>query len=292
MDLGKTMSIIYIALLCLLLVIGLFMLAIHIGFRATREPNQRTPLDFNLLYDVLSIHTNHQAKLAAWWIKGQSKHSIILIHGWGANKSALLPLASALHKTGLNILMLDAHNHGDSDKRGTPSMPKFAEDIEFALHWLKTHQSKLCQKCFVLGHSVGAAATILSASRNNQADGYISIASFAHPKLMMQRHLKKIAKFPIIVKIINHYVQWVIGYSFDDIAPVNNLQKITKPVLCLHGNQDTVIPVSDFYMLCQSNHKNLECSEIPEADHDSIELIQQHFHKIENFIQAILNKTP
>ena len=278
-----------ILLLCVLFIGLLLVLAIHLGFRAPREPNQVQPSEAGLVYQAVEFDSASRVQLSAWWLPAQSQstHSIVMIHGWGSNRSALLPLAKSFVAAHWNVLMVDAHNHGDSEGKGDSTMPKFSLDLDAGIAWLKQAHPQQSNTIVAVGHSVGAAATLLSAARTHSADGYIAIASFAHPRLMMQRYLGGLAKIPFLSQFILSYVQWAIGHNFDDIAPVNSVQKVQAPVLCLHGNQDSVIPVDDHYWMCQQANRWVECVEIDGADHDSIELIDQHFPVIEKFLQAV-----
>ncbi|BBP43441.1 alpha/beta hydrolase [Thiosulfativibrio zosterae] len=275
-----------------LLLIAAFLVAIHISFRAPRCPNLEQPTAYDLPFKLIAFKGLQGTLLSAWWIEAAQKSdtTVLILHGWGANKSMMLPLAKPFYAAGFNVLLIDAHNHGDSQKRGVSNMPKFAEDLNSAINWLQKHYPTENQKQIIVGHSVGAAATLLAASQDIHANAFIAISSFAHPKLMMQRYLKRLDVFPGLVTLISSYVQWVIGYRFDTIAPVNTLQQIHKPVLLIHGDADQVIPLSDHLLLCQAAAKqSVECLEIAGADHDSIDKIELHFNKVLNFIEKYLN---
>jgi dipeptidyl aminopeptidase/acylaminoacyl peptidase len=71
----------------------------------------------------------------------------------------MLPFAALLHRAGLAVLLLDARNHGDSDDDSFSSIPRFAEDLEQGLGWLARQPRIDPQRLFLLGHSVGAAAS-------------------------------------------------------------------------------------------------------------------------------------
>ena len=281
---------IYLILLPILLVVGLIV-AIHLSFKAPRFSNDLDPNNEGLDYQTYEFTGNQQSQLSAWWIPSieSSNTTVLLIHGWGANKSMMLPLAKPFHTAGYNLLVMDAHNHGDSQKRGVSTMPKFAEDVQSGADWLMQNKPTESQKLIVVGHSVGAAAVLLAAAKELKADIFIAIASFVHPKLMMQRHLSKLQAVPGLVKGISSYVQWVIGHKFDDIAPSTSVTKIKVPTLLVHGDADKVIPLDDHHMLCNvAKKEHIECLQIPDADHDSIDKIEQHFSSINEFIERHL----
>lgn len=277
--------------MALLLLAIAFLLAIHIGFRAPRIPNDRTPMDLGLPYDSIMIKGQKGCLLSAWWLptSGTSMVTVVIIHGWGVNKSMMLPLAEPFYKRGMNTLLLDVHNHGDSDQRGVSTMPKFAEDLSSAVAWLRSEKHQESRKVIMLGHSVGAAATLLAASNDSDVQAVISLASFAHPKSVMQRQLRKINWIPGLVWLVIHYVQWVIGHRLDDIAPVNTIKYIDSPVLLAHGDCDQVVPLSDHKRLCQSAYEKpgVRCLTLTDTDHASIEKIQMHFDEIDHFLCAI-----
>ena len=282
---------IYLIFLPILLILG-FIVAIHLGFKAPRLSNNALPIDYALDAQTYTFTGQQGSQLSIWWINALQPcaTTVVILHGWGANKSFMLPLAKPFHKAGYNLLLIDAHNHGDSEKRGVSTMPKFAEDLESALHWLNQNKPKSGQQTIVVGHSVGAAAVLLAAANGLKATVFISLASFVHPELIMQRTLKKLKPVPGLIPLISNYVQWAIGYKFDVIAPITSIKKIAQPTLLVHGTEDSVIPLSDFHLLCNATQKeNIKCLEIPEAGHDSIDKIEAHFNELHDFIKKHLN---
>ena len=214
---------IYLIFLPILLILG-FIVAIHLGFRAPRLSNDALPIDYALDAQTYTFAGQQGSQLSIWWINAvqPSDTTVVILHGWGANKSFMLPLAKPFHQAGYNILLIDAHNHGNSEKRGVSTMPKFAEDLESALHWLNQNKPKACQQTIVVGHSVGAAAVLLAAAKGLKATVFISLASFVHPELIMQRTLKNLKPLPGLIPLISNYVQWAIGHKFDVIAPITS----------------------------------------------------------------------
>jgi len=215
----------------------------------------------------------------------QSDQWVVMLHGWGGNAQMMLPLVRPFHAAGWNTLVFDARNHGSSEGHGPSSLPRFAEDVEHVVEWLNEKTSGAKPRIALLGHSVGAGAVLLAASRRRDIAAVISIAAFAHPDRMMRRYLSRWYLPAFIIAAILRYVQWIIGHRFDLIAPLNTVCNIDCPVLLIHGQQDATVPLDDaheIYQHCQ--RENIELLEIEGADHDSVELIEQHAHRLIHFL--------
>ena len=102
----------------------------------------------------------------------------------------MLPFASLLHREGYAVLPLDARNHGDSDHYTFFSMQRFAEDLEHGLDSMRQQPRIDPQQLFVLGHTVGAGAVLLVASRRHDLAGVVSISALAHPVDFMRSKMQ------------------------------------------------------------------------------------------------------
>ncbi|WP_052063457.1 alpha/beta hydrolase [Nitrincola sp. A-D6] len=221
--------------------------------------------------------------LEGWWLAdAKAQGQVILTHGWGANRRALFPLAPMLLAAGWNVLLFDARNHGNSDEDTFSSMPRFAEDIDAAIAWLNDTQGQ--RPIALIGHSVGAAATLLAASRRNDIAAVVSLSSFAHPADMMKRWLveKGIPFYPLGWYVLR-YVERIIGYRFDRIAPLESITRISCPVLLVHGDSDTVIPLEDAYLLASKTDNVL--LRVVAGGHDLTPSIVEHGEELVDFLQ-------
>jgi pimeloyl-ACP methyl ester carboxylesterase len=248
-----------------------------------------SPADFGISYLDINIPTKRGKELFAWWLPAtNSSPTIILLHGWGSNAELMLPLAVPLHHAGMNVLLLDARNHGRSDTDNFSSMPRFAEDVSEAIDWVK-HQSNLQNDHLVLlGHSVGAAAVLLEASRRDDIAAVISLATFAHPEWMMRRYLGRFPFPRLFVNGVLRYVERVIGHRYEAIAPMHTTCLVKCPVLLVHGTADETVPVSDALAIRdQCNKNSIELLLIEGADHESVDKIEEHAEELIAFLMRI-----
>ncbi|MGS2742131.1 alpha/beta hydrolase [Halomonas sp. LS-001] len=262
---------------------------LHRELAAPREAVGDVLSAFGLEGETVHFTTQGKRMLEAWWLPVKTpRGQVVITHGWGANRATLLPLAPLLMAAGWSVLLIDVRNHGNSDSDTFSSMPRFAEDIEAALHWLKRHQAPL--PTALIGHSVGAAATLLSASRRDDIVAVVSLSSFAHPDGMMRRWLaaKGLPFFPLGWYVIR-YVENVIGHRFDDIAPLTTLPLIRCPVLLVHGEDDEVIPLSDAQHLAEKGGANAVLRVVP-GGHDLTDSLARHGDELMAFLNAAVGE--
>jgi len=266
--------------------------AIRRGFRAPRVVEHGDPAQLGLRYHEVSIPTANRRHLFGWFVPASCDGpapAVALLHGWGGNAEMMLPLAALLQRAGYSVLLFDARNHGRSDADSFSSLPRFAEDLDHALDWLARQPEVDPQALIALGHSVGAAAVLLAASRRRDVAAVESIASFAHPRSMMRRYLDtyRIPQSPLGA-YIDWYVQRVIGHRFDAIAPTMSIRGICCPVLLVHGADDTTVLVEDAHAIyAERGGEHVRLLVLP-GDHESFDETQAHVVELVAFLDHVI----
>lgn len=257
--------------------------------RAFAPPDRDTsqaPSDLGLPEQQIWLQNNNGTKLHGWFIPVQGPApAVIVLHGWGGNAGLMLPLAPYLHAAGYHALFLDSRNHGRSEHERFTSMPRFAEDLEVAAQWTRSHAE--VTSIGVIGHSVGAGAAILSASRSDYFDAVVSVSAPAHPGEMMREQMTSIPG-PFLT-IMFGAMQHLIGYRFDDFAPRNRITDIDSPVLIVHGAEDDVVPVSSLHQLSEAK-PDAETLVVPDAGHSDLAPFEPHVADITEFLDRNLRR--
>ena len=207
----------------------------------------------------------------------------------------MLPLALPLYRAGLNVLLLDARNHGLSDSDTFSSLPRFAEDVADAIDWVREQSTDPTGSIVLLGHSVGGGAVLFEASRRHDIAAVISIAAFAHPEWMMRRYLDRFRIPGLVTGWVLRYIEWIIGYRYDAIAPIYTACRVPCPVLLVHGTADETVPVADALAIRNAcSNKSLELVLLNNAHHDSVESIEEHADTLISFLTraGLFGQTP
>lgn len=227
----------------------------------------------------IAFPTADNAACRGWLVApqhGAPDSCIVLAHGWNSNALRLAAWVQPLLHQGHSVLLYHARGHGDSDPTPVCTLRQFAEDLDAAVLFAASTAPRVA----VLGHSLGAAAAILTAAgarsegrpqARSSLKATVAIAAPAHPvpatlDLLRSQGLPAEA----ILRRAGAYVEALMGCSFDDIAPVNHVHAVKAPVLIIHGTADPVVPPAHFYRLSEAASPAIETRVIPGADHESV----------------------
>lgn len=264
------------------------------GLRAPRVAAHTSPDSLGLTAWPVHIPGPNGKTLFAWFVPvpGVTKTPAILVmHGWGANASMMLSSVAPLLGAGFAVLLPDARCHGASGDEAFTSLPRFAQDIEAGLDWLARQPQVDAKSLAVIGHSVGAGAALLSATRRDDIRAVVSISAFAHPYEVMRRFLTEhhIPYF-VVGWYVLHHVQRVIGARFDDIAPVHSMTCVRCPVLLVHGEEDDTVPFDDARRLLAAGRQGRVQLLAVAGRHDPSEALQTEQSRLLVFLNSSLTR--
>ena len=258
-------------------------------FRVRRVGLELGPSDFGLDAEDVTVAGPNHRELKGWFVgcpgDDGARPAVLVIHGWNGAASLMLPIASVVHAAGAHALFIDARGHGRSDDDRFASMPRFAEDIDAALRWLRADARVEPARVVLLGHSVGAGACLLAASRDPGIAAVVSIAAMAHPGALMRANMRARGIPGPMVTVILREIERAIGLPFDRFAPVSTISRIRAPVLLVHGGRDGVVQPTDATRLEQASAGRARLLTVPEADHASLDAFLRAAPAVTSFIQ-------
>jgi dipeptidyl aminopeptidase/acylaminoacyl peptidase len=193
------------------------------------------------------------------------------MHGWGSAAADLLPAAPALLAAGLAALFIDARGHGASDPVDFMSMPRFAEDAAAGVTWLRADPRIDADRVGLVGHSVGAGASLLAAARDPRVAAVVAIAAMAQPAELI-RGSKGLTPAPRrVANRVLATIEDTIGHRFDSFAPIVTIGQVSGEVLVVHGLADTTVPARDAARLVDAAGGRATLRLVPGAGHRSVE---------------------
>jgi uncharacterized protein len=192
------------------------------------------PADFPVERVVLKAEG--KPDLAGWVSHGTDKCGVVLLlHGRGANKAAVAGRAKMLLQGGVSVIMFDLPGHGESggDTRGFGYSEADAV-ARMAGFIAKTFPG---QKTAAIGASLGAASLVLAQDRFAPA-AYVLEELFATLEETTARRMQLPVLKDAQAKIMLAQLPWRLGFSADDVRPVDTIPAINSPVLLLAGSDD------------------------------------------------------
>jgi fermentation-respiration switch protein FrsA (DUF1100 family) len=218
----------------------------------------------------------------------------IVIHGYGADKDSVLGFADMYYnKFGFSVLVPDLRGHGESEGNYIGFGWHDSYDI---LLWCKYLCAMLGDNIKIVLHgvSMGAATTLMTASENfPNVVGAISDCSYSSIKNILKLRIKKdlkIPQFPFI-NLVDLIMRIRCKYSINDGNVKEEVKKIRCPVLYIHGDADTYIPVSAVYSLYENTNSPKKLYICPDAGHAQSARInpEEYFTRVKDFLEFIKN---
>ena len=136
-------------------------------FFGVKYPKAIVVDSLHIPHETIHLATTDGINLEAWYAtKNDSLHkgTVILFHGHGSSKCAIIKEAEAFYSFGYDILMVDFRNHGNSEGNTTTIGYVESKDVKAAYNYV---QSKGEKRIVLYGISMGAATIMKSISDYN-----------------------------------------------------------------------------------------------------------------------------
>ena len=189
------------------------------------------------------VVTSDGVRIAGWYVPaasgiGPTGATVVLAHGWAANKSEVLKYAVPLHAT-FNIVAFDMRNGGRSSRADTTFGPREKLDLEAIIDWLE--RTKQPVHLAVMGNSIGGGAAVLAAASDQRIEALILDSTHARVEDLLGRraevdaHQPSLPATPAVLLGI-----WLrTGLNLMDSNPINFIPVLGhRPLLLIHGGAD------------------------------------------------------
>jgi pimeloyl-ACP methyl ester carboxylesterase len=226
------------------------------------------------LADV-SITTSDGVPLSAWLIKPRrtNGNAVILLHGLGDNRLGMTGYARLFVDHGFSVLLPDARGHGVSGGSFVTYGLLERNDIH---QWVGLLQAQVHPQCvFGLGESMGAAELLQSLATHPDfcavaaESPFADFREIAYDRMGQAFHtgpwLGRTLLRPV-VEVAFLRVRWKYGLDMQMVSPQHSIVDSKIPVLLIHGQIDSNIPVRHSRMIHTQDPRTV-LWEVPNADH-------------------------
>lgn len=228
----------------------------YTAIRPSKILSNITPKNLGLDYEAVSFIVKDNLTLRGWFIPNQQKNSkaktIILLHGYPADKGNILPGLSFLSKE-YNLFLFDFRSLGQSDGRYSTMGAKETEDLLAAIRFLK---SRGIDEVGIWGFSVGGAVALMTAPHSPEIKAIISESSYAELHLMTSQLYKiPFLKYPL-GWLTGFWAKIFWGIDIKDVSPAKAVKNLDIPIFIIHSLTDEVIPFSHALYLKEALQDN------------------------------------
>ena len=223
-------------------------------------------------YETVTIRSRDGLRLSARFFPVENaKGTLLLVHGYRSNPGNDFGVACPFYRSmGWNILAVNQRACGDSE--GT--YITFGVKERFDLHDWAVY---LCDRfgkehpVVLNGVSMGSTTALMSLGTDlpENVRGVIADCGFTSPAEQLKCIFR--SRFGVagglLLAVAGLFAKLFAGFGFSDYSTVTALKQAKLPVLFIHGEADTFVPIRftvENYAACVSDKKLLT---IPDAGH-------------------------
>lgn len=273
---------IFIALFLIFFSLFTFFMSIH----PIKIVTNLKPSDLGLRHEEVVFKSADGVKLSGWFLpNNKTKAAIIVMHGYPADKANLLGIAEFLTKD-FNVLLFDFRSFGKSEGSYTTAGYLEKNDLLGAITYLE--KEKNITKIGLYGFSLGGAVALMTSHKNIKAT--VTDSSYAKLSHMLKRMYRifLVFKYPLAY-LTKFYGVLFLRINIDDVNPIDSIKNAKTPILLIHAEKDSQIPVSEAYLLHDAN-KKAELWIVENADHGMAHSInhEKYEEKVIGFFEGNL----
>jgi uncharacterized protein len=204
------------------------------------------------------VATEDGIHLGGWFLPAQGGSpgpAVLVCNGNGGNRALRAPLATALSRAGLSVLLFDYRGYGGNP--GRPSEDGLAADARAAQAWLAARPEVDPGRIALFGESLGAAVAL-------------RLAVERPPTALILR-----SPFTSLTDVgRQHYpwlpVKWLLTDRYGSAARVAQL---SVPLLVIAGERDQIVPAALSRRLYDAASVPKRFVLVPGADHNDAALL-------------------
>lgn len=225
-------------------------------------------------YERHYIISDSGYKLTGYLFKAEEDRGVYLFgaHGYRSyGKKEFAAITPYYLSKGINVFIPDHVASGESE--GTRCTFSYHE-VRDCLKWLTYMKESFGKdiKIILHGVSMGSATVMTMGGKQELPENVRMIVAdcgFTTAKTFFEYKLKAMGlPTKVLIEGVDIAHRHIQGCSFDDLAPIEYIKKVSLPIVFIHGKKDNLVPAfmaQELYDTCPSENKELII--VQEADH-------------------------
>ena len=266
-----------------------------LGIHPPRFRSADNPKHYGLNYEHVSFPTADGLTLRGWFIPagsialqqttgehgpGQTCATILFGHGYPFDKGNILQHSLFLHSR-FNLLLFDFRYFGESGGAYTTAGLLETRDVNAAVEYVKSRKDVDSSRLGAMGFSLSASSFILA--RHPDLKAIVADSPYASLEKVVERqffYFPGPIKWPFVA-LTKVYAFLFLGLRLKDAVPADAVGELKIPLLLIHGNVDSQIPVDhSLEIQANANSATTELWVVPEADHGFAHALKGHEYEI------------
>jgi pimeloyl-ACP methyl ester carboxylesterase len=229
-----------------LLVLLLFWVAVPLaraGLLLWTNPFRAAPAQpKGLAVRPVQFHAADGVLLRGWYVPFSSyTPSVVLVAGFKADRTSMVPYARFLHAAGFNVLLYDSRGTGASE--GTFSMGvREVNDVRGAVSYLERRSDLRNHRLGLLGVSLGAGVAIVAAARLPAVLVTVADSAYVDQTVVVRRlDALQLGSLAVpLAPLAPWFVDHALGVPLASFSPLRAAAKIApRGLLLIHSRHDT-----------------------------------------------------
>ena len=248
----------------LVLLVFIYFYQRNLLYHPSENNYQNDKIQFS--YDEIFIKVDEKIKLKSWMINKNLKKfkTLVFFHGNAGELSNRIYKLNELNKLDINILLISWR--GFSGNQGFPTEENLYKDAKAVIKWLNSKEVE-SNKIILYGESLGTGVVVEIGKKN-----IFNSIILESPFTSMENAAK--IYYPYLpVKLLLK----------DKYNSISKIQRITTPILIMHGKKDDIVPFSMGKELFEKAN-NPKHSYFTSDDDHMMEFNDQIITNIKNFI--------
>ncbi|MCA1647692.1 MAG: alpha/beta fold hydrolase [Chloroflexi bacterium] len=248
--------------------------------KAVHRALEPTPDQYGLAYENVSFRSRGDGlRLDGWLIQpdpvAARRPPVVMVHGWSQNRASeahahVLDIATHLVHGGHTVLMFDLRGWGTSEGSRFSLGPKEVRDVGGAIDFLGARGLD-GDGLDLLGYSMGAATSLMIAPSEPRVRAVIEDSGYAELGSILDQHVPEQSGLPSIFTPGSVLVGSVLtGANLYAVSPLSGIALLASrgvPLLVIHGEADTLVPVAHGRRLAAMYGLASETYFVPGAEH-------------------------